>query len=100
MQVVIDIPDGYVGVIASNQRMEGSAMDKLIRQAIIDGIVLPKGHGDLIDRDKFKPLMDEYFIDTSRLHYENLTNAEHINLGIENCLNELDEMEPVIKADK
>lgn len=51
MQIVIDIPDGYVGVIASNQRMEGCAMDKLIRQAIIDGTVLPKGHGDLIDRN-------------------------------------------------
>ena len=37
MKVVIDIPDGYVGVIMSNQRMEGSAMDKLIRQAIING---------------------------------------------------------------
>ena len=36
MKVVIDIPDGYVGVIMSNQRMEGSAMDKLIRQAIIN----------------------------------------------------------------
>lgn len=51
MQIVIDIPDGYVGAITSNQRMEGSAMDKLIRQAIIDGTPLPKGHGDLIDRD-------------------------------------------------
>ena len=50
MKIVIDIPDGYVGVIASNQRMEGSAMDKLIRQAIIDGTPLPKGHGDLIDK--------------------------------------------------
>ena len=51
MQIVIDIPDGYVGVVMSNQRMEGSAMDKLIRQAIIDGTPLPKGHGDLIDRN-------------------------------------------------
>lgn len=37
MKLIIDIPDGYVGVIMSNQRMEGSAMDKLIRQAIING---------------------------------------------------------------
>lgn len=51
MQIVIDIPDGYVGVIMSNQKIDGSAMDKLIRQAVIDGIPLPKGHGRLIDAD-------------------------------------------------
>lgn len=50
MKIVIDIPDGYVGVIMSNQRMEGSAMDKLIRQAVINGTPLPKAHGDLVDR--------------------------------------------------
>ena len=43
MQIVIDIPDGYVKVIMANQRTEGSAMDKLIRQAVIDGTPLPKG---------------------------------------------------------
>ena len=58
MQVVIDIPDGYVGVIASNQRMDGSALDKLIRQAIIDGTVLPKGHGELIDKDVVLDMMN------------------------------------------
>lgn len=54
MQVVIDIPDGYVGVIMKNQRMEGSIMDKMIRQAIIDGVQLPKGHGTLKDVDNIK----------------------------------------------
>ena len=52
MQIMIDIPDGYVGVIMANQRMEGSAMDKLIRQAVIDGTILPEGHGRLIDADE------------------------------------------------
>lgn len=49
MKIVIEIPDGYVKVIMANQRTEGSAMDKLIRQAIIDGTPLPKEHGRLID---------------------------------------------------
>ena len=58
MQIVIDIPDGYVGVVMSNQRMEGSAMDKLIRQAIIDGTPLPKGHGELIDKNVVLDMMN------------------------------------------
>lgn len=49
MQIVIEIPDGYVKVVMENQRTEGTAMDKLLRQAVIDGEPLPKGHGDLID---------------------------------------------------
>ena len=96
MKIVIDIPDFIYNALKED--VDCGTVN--LNHAIVNGIVLPKGHGDLVDRDKLKPLMSEYFIDTSRLHYENLTNAEHINLGIENCLNELDEMEPVIKADK
>ena len=58
MRLVIDIPDGYVEVVMSNQRMEGSAMDKLIRQAIIDGTPLPKGHGELIDKNVVLDMMN------------------------------------------
>lgn len=94
MKIVIDIPESdYNRIMASNEV-------EYFELKIAQGIVLPKGHGDLIDRDKIKPLMDEHFIDTSRLHYDDLTNAEHFNLGIENCLDEIDEIEPVIKADK
>ena len=52
MQIVIEIPDGYVKVVMANQRTEGTAMDKLLRQAVIDGEPLPKGHGDLVDRNE------------------------------------------------
>lgn len=55
MQIVIDIPDGYVKVIKANQRTEGSAMDKMIRQAVIDGTPLPKGHGALEE----EPVLDK-----------------------------------------
>ena len=95
MKIVIDIPDEAYELLKNKQ-----VLDNIAENIIVNGIPLPKGYGDLIDRDKFKSLMDEYFIDTSRLHYDDLTNAEHLNMGIENCLNEIDEMKPVIPADK
>jgi hypothetical protein len=52
MDLLIKLPDGYVGVVMRNQKMNGSAMDKLLRQAVIDGTPLPKGHGRLIDADE------------------------------------------------
>lgn len=61
MQIVIDIPDGYVKVIMVNQRTEGTAMDKLLRQAVIDGTPLPKGHGRLIDADALGE-KEEYYL--------------------------------------
>jgi len=60
MQIVIDIPDGYLGIIMSNIRIEGSIMDKRIRQAIRNGKVLPKGHGDLIDRTELKNVINKF----------------------------------------
>ncbi len=51
---MIKLPDGYVGTVMKNQKIDGSAMDKLLRQAVIDGTPLPKGHGDLKDANKLK----------------------------------------------
>ena len=54
MQIVIEIPDDYVKVVMANQRTEGTAMDKLLRQAVIDGVQLPKGHGNIYDENDIK----------------------------------------------
>ena len=80
MKIMIDIPDGYVGVIMKNQRMEGSIMDKLIRQAIIDGTQLPKRHGDLVDRDKII--------------------SDGVNKGFCDWYDEIKYADTIIKADK
>lgn len=56
MELLIKLPEGYVGTVMRNQKINGSAMDKMLRQAVIDGIPLPKGHGDLIDRDEVNEL--------------------------------------------
>ncbi len=102
MKIVIDIPeDVYEEIITHNRELRESGKSSYYLEGLIqNGTPLPKGYGDLIDRDKFKSLMDEYFMDTSMLHYDDLTNAEHFNLGIANCFNEIDEMKPVIPADK
>lgn len=42
MFLIVNIPDGYVGVVMRNQRVEGSAMDKMLRQAVIDGTPIDK----------------------------------------------------------
>lgn len=60
MQIVIEIPDGYLGVIMKNQRMEGSAMDKLIRQAVIDGTPLPEVHGRLGDLEELEQRISNF----------------------------------------
>ncbi len=50
MKIVIDIPDDKYRQIKDFP----SAFDSSICKAIRNGTVLPKGHGDLIDRDKLE----------------------------------------------
>lgn len=54
MELVIKLPDNLVESIkcATNN---WSCSNPVLDQAIKNGIVLPKGHGDLIDRNKLKP---------------------------------------------
>lgn len=51
MQMIIELPDNYTKTVMASQRMEGTAMDKVIRQAVIDGTPLPEDHGRLADAD-------------------------------------------------
>ena len=75
MKVVIDIPDNeYCTIKEMNltlhtERLKGSMKDWENANAILNllesvksGVVLPKGHGDLIDRDETaKTWGDKYF---------------------------------------
>lgn len=89
MQIVIDIPDGYVKVIKANQRTEGSAMDKMIRQAVIDGTPLPKGHGKLFD---VNDILDRIGLE------DNDANREE-NVGEIVTLEDFDYIPTIIPAD-
>lgn len=58
MQIVIDIPEERYKHIQEEQWLPNRL---LIEKAIANGTPLPKGHGDLIDRDDL--LADSYCID-------------------------------------
>ena len=44
MELVIKIPESHYNQL----RKQGSSID-VLRQAVIDGTPLPKGHGDMVD---------------------------------------------------
>ena len=46
-KIIIEIPDNYKVMEIAN----GSIASKIILNAVREGIVLPKGHGKLIDAD-------------------------------------------------
>lgn len=50
MQVVINIPDEAYALLKSKP-----VLDNIAECIIANGVPLPKGHGDLIDRDKLSP---------------------------------------------
>ena len=54
MELVIKLPDNLVESIKCTAN-NWSCSNPVLDQAIKNGIILPKGHGDLIDRNKLKP---------------------------------------------
>lgn len=56
MQIVIDIPEYvYDTIVASDGYIQDCDNEK-VGMAVKDGTPLPKGHGDLIDRNKIEYL--------------------------------------------
>ena len=60
MQIVIDIPE-YVYCDIQAYKTIFSDKIESVSKAIIDGVLLPKGHGDLIDADQlYDYIVDKY----------------------------------------
>lgn len=51
MQIVINMPDSTTKEMLENYENE-SMFDEVLRDALKQAIILPKGHGRLIDADK------------------------------------------------
>lgn len=51
MQIVIDIPEMAYNLLKSDATIDWLDAENILDR-IVEGIVLPKGHGDLIDRDE------------------------------------------------
>ena len=51
MKIVIDIPESVYRRLKAGDTNAGNTFHDAALASIINGTVLPKGHGDLIDRD-------------------------------------------------
>ena len=58
MQIVIEIPDTNIpeDIIRVAKWEDGSLFDMVLRGAMRNATILPKGHGDLIDRQELLKL--------------------------------------------
>ena len=57
MQIIIDVPDVVKQRLDEGHIENGSIMSWALLDMIKNGQVLPKGHGDLIDREVAKEVM-------------------------------------------
>ena len=90
MQIVIDIPEVFYETLSKadmivSGRGSGKTFMSVIYSAIANGIPLPKGCGDLIDKGKFKKwietqdgdkLMTEYYLDALDMQ-ETIVGGSH-----------------------
>ena len=58
MQVVIDIDDGYYKYIKNHHNFRNAVDYNVVITAICNGVILPKGHGNLIDAKDLIPDAD------------------------------------------
>lgn len=86
MEVVIKIPDEAYELLKSKP-----ALDNIAESIIANGTLLPKGHGDLIDRNA---LITELETD-----YHNSLSESGAHLFVE-ITNYIDDAETIIEADR
>lgn len=90
MQLLIDIPDEMYDTI--NRGIYSSTYDgKIIRDIVLDGTPLPKGHGDLIDRNAIEIL---------RIENINREYDKGFDAGVSCMVNRILEAPTIIEADK
>lgn len=85
MKIVIDIPKSFYEtlkkvdetVIVSGQR-SGKTLMSVIYNAIINGVPLPKGHGDLIDRSELLMEVREVDCDAAPGGYDYILDKQDV----------------------
>ena len=93
MRVVIDIPEKVYKYLKQEwvKVPEDDSVINQIMYGILHGTVLPKGYGDLIDRDNLRKTMQSYADDQY---------AENEYLGECSVMSYIDEAPVIIPADK
>ena len=78
MQIVIDIPESIYDTILDDQIISREQL-AVLQMHILKGTLLPKGHGDLIDRDDL--LADSYCIDDWSGNEVNIVDVMTVNMA-------------------
>lgn len=95
MKIVIDISEDDFGCIydryADGDSPDEKSLTDTVMYAIANGIVLPKGHGDLVDGGKVVDIVTEYVPDD---------DGSVGNTNLKDLLYEVENMERVIEADR
>lgn len=124
MQIVIDIPEEEFGIDINDkfqdffQRLRVEIKEHLISgtglvcggyeletiemflNAFANSITLPKGHGDLIDRNELKKVYDERITYLYALNRKDNPSREAKICATNWCSNTIDELPTIIEADK
>jgi hypothetical protein len=95
MHIVIDIPEDVIkGAKSSPNYYQAYHFEKIWR-AIVNGTPLPKGHGRLVDENELLKMTKSYKSELGRLKAD-----PFVKCGIETVENFIEEMSPIIEADK
>ena len=95
MKFIIDIPEEVKAII--DRKGTNEFVDETLWQAVKNGIPLPKGHGDLIDRSK---LLVELECGIRAGNYEEgYEKYSHIN-DMDDCFDTVKYADTIIEADK
>lgn len=68
---------------------------KMLREVLKDSVIIPKGHGDLIDENELLEITKSYKSELGRLKVDPFVKS-----GIETVERFIKEMSPIIEADK
>ena len=103
MKVVIDIPkEDYEKIIKITNawRYTGTTIVGSAYHAIAKGTVLPKGHGDLIDRDDVKISYETSLKQTLCNNDKGIDLSKYADIHCAEFNEFIDKVPPVILADK
>ena len=85
MQIVIEIPDEVYKKLTETAIMVTEVYPSTIERALTEGIVLPKGHGKLVDVEDVKRNHKRWlgYIDDDMISRMNYTIENHIPILLE-----------------
>lgn len=89
MKIIIDIPECFYEYCKAQE----DATE--IQLAVKNGTPLPKGHGDLIDKEKLKENINNWYA-----FMKDVCKQPYMTLKQEEIIGKIDMMKTIIKADK